>query len=271
MSPTTRFKKRHPCHARRRTWARGATSLLGRAMFAAMIAGIPAIGIAAQQVGVFYPNIPGELLLENEHVVVQRFIIEPGQWEGIHSHPGNQIAVRIKGGLWAGRRGGREVSRMTEPSKDGSVGWMEAIDLSEQHESGNVGDTPIDLVWITLKPCEPLSNHTVGLFYPDIPVELLLENDRVVVQKFVIEPGEWEGIHSHAGSQVYVHIKGGNWAGRLGGREVYRQTEPSKDGSVGWLDAIDLSEGHNSGNVGDTTMELVYMTLKACRPFDLAP
>ena len=85
MSPITRFKKRHPCHARRRTWARTAASVLGRAMFVAMIAGIPAIDIVAQQVGVFYPNIPGELLLENEHVVVQSFTIEPGQWEGIHS------------------------------------------------------------------------------------------------------------------------------------------------------------------------------------------
>jgi len=28
---------------------------------------------------------------------------------------------------------------------------MEAIDLSEEHESGNVGDTTIDLVWVTLK------------------------------------------------------------------------------------------------------------------------
>jgi len=28
---------------------------------------------------------------------------------------------------------------------------MEAIDISEAHESGNVGDTTIDLVWVTLK------------------------------------------------------------------------------------------------------------------------
>ncbi len=265
MPPTNRLKTMHTGHTRRRRWAAAAARVVGRAMFAALIAGLPAIGVAAQQTGVFYPEIPGELLLENEYVVVQRFIIKPGQWEGIHSHPGNQIAVRVKGGLWAGRRGGREVYRMTEPSKDGSVGWMEAIDPSEQHESGNVGDTPIDLVWITLKPCEPLANHTVGLFYPDIPVELLLENERVVVQRFVIEPGQWEGIHSHAGNQVYVHIRGGIWAGRSGGREVYRGP-PSEQGSAGWLDAIPLSDGHDSGNVGDTTMELVYVTLKACRP-----
>ena len=31
------------------------------------------------------------------------------------------------------------------------TGWMEAIDIGEEHESGNVGDTTIDLVWVTLK------------------------------------------------------------------------------------------------------------------------
>ena len=266
MSPTTRFKKRHPCHARRRTWARAAASLLGRAMFAAMIAGIPAIGIVAQQVGVFYPNIPGELLLENEHVVVQRFIIEPGQWEGIHSHPGNQIAVRIKGGLWAGRRGGREVSRMTEPTKDGSVGWMRAIDLSEQHESGNVGDAPIDLIWITLKPCDPTSSDAVGQVYPEVPAEVLLDNDRVLVQRFVTQPGQWQGVHSHPGNQVFVHVRGGEWTIRRATGETVSYAE---SGSAGWWERVDLSEAHDTANSGDTPIEHILVNLKPCGPLDL--
>jgi hypothetical protein len=36
-------------------------------------------------------------------------------------------------------------------SADGSVGWMDAVDLSEQHESGNTGNTTIELIWVTLK------------------------------------------------------------------------------------------------------------------------
>ena len=36
-------------------------------------------------------------------------------------------------------------------SETGSVGWYDAVDSSEGHESGNTGDTTIDLVWITLK------------------------------------------------------------------------------------------------------------------------
>ncbi len=31
--------------------------------------------------------------------------------------------------------------------------------------------------------------------YPNIAGEVVFENDRVLVQKFVLQPGEWEGIH----------------------------------------------------------------------------
>ncbi len=95
-----------------------------------------------------YPNIPGEVLIDNDHVVVQRFIVEPGAWEGIHSHPGKQIYIHVRGGEWTERGGGKET---VGNSAAGSVGWMDAIDLSEQHESGNTGDTTIELIWVTLK------------------------------------------------------------------------------------------------------------------------
>ena len=45
-----------------------------------------------------YPNIEGEVLLENDKVVVQRFIFPPGQWEGVHSHPPDQLYIHLKGG-----------------------------------------------------------------------------------------------------------------------------------------------------------------------------
>jgi len=100
-----------------------------------------------------YPNLAdpdGEVVFENEHVVLQRLIVGPGEWEGIHSHPGNQLYVHIKGGLWSGRERG-EVTYVGPPDLDGSVGWMDAIDLSVAHESGNTGNTTIDLIWVTLK------------------------------------------------------------------------------------------------------------------------
>ena len=98
-------------------------------------------------------------------------------------------------------------------------------------------------------------------YYPNIPGELLLENDKLVVQRFIIQPGQWEGIHSHPGNQIYVHIDGGEWSGRIGGKSEY-SGEIDEDGSVGWMDAIPLSAGHDSGNTGNTPIDIIYVTLK---------
>ena len=38
-----------------------------------------------------YPNLDdpdGEVVLTNDHVVLQRLVVPAGEWEGIHSHPG---------------------------------------------------------------------------------------------------------------------------------------------------------------------------------------
>jgi quercetin dioxygenase-like cupin family protein len=212
-----------------------------------------------------YPNLDdpdGDVLLDNEHVVVQRFIVPPGEWEGIHAHPGNQVYVHVVGGVWSGRAGG-EATYNDSVSETGAIGWMERIPLSEGHESGNTGDTPIDLVWVTLKGEGPIrpDAELEPQVYPNIPLEMLLENDRVIVQRVQVEPGQWEGIHSHPGNQVFIHIKGGTWAGRRGGVQSPTTTH-REDGAVGWMDAIDLSEEHESGNVGETTIDLVWITLK---------
>jgi len=207
-------------------------------------------------------NSGGEVLLENEHVVLQRFVVGPGEWEGLHAHPGNQVYVHVKGGEWSGRAGG-EPTYSGSVSEDGSVGWMAPIPLSEGHESGNTGDAPIDLIWVTLKgdaPIAPEVEHSPQI-YPNIPLELLLENDRVIVQRVQIEPGQWEGVHAHPGNQVFIHIKGGTWSGRRGGVQS-PPSPPRATGAVGWMDAIDLGEGHESGNTGDTTIDLVWITLK---------
>ena len=99
----------------------------------------------------YYPNIPGEVLLENDKVVVQRFIFPPGVWEGIHSHPPDQLYIHIKGGEWTVKFGDSIKTYPASMSPDGSVGWYGPVSLSQRHESMNSGDEPIDLIWVTLK------------------------------------------------------------------------------------------------------------------------
>lgn len=212
-----------------------------------------------------YPNLEnprGEVLLENEHVVLQRFILNPGEWEGIHSHPGNQLWILINGGESSARAGGEYTYRgaISEP---GSVGWMDAIQLSEGHESGNTGDTPMELLWVTLKGDGPITPEAEPepVFYPNIPLESLFENELVIVQRVIVEPGEWEGVHAHPGNQAYVHINGGEWSTRRGGVQL-SPSGFSETGSVAWMNAIPISEQHQSGNTGDTTIDLIWITLK---------
>ena len=212
-----------------------------------------------------YPNLEdsdGEVILENEHVVLQKLIVGPGEWEGIHSHPGNQIYVHIKGGFWSGRLGG-EIEYEREFDEDGSVGWMDAIPIEAGHESGNSGDEAIELIYVTLKGDKPIFPEVdrVPQIYPNTPLQLILENERLIVQRVKVKPGEWEGIHSHSGGQIYIHIQGGMWSERRGG-VLYPGTEITKTGAVGWMDEISLDVAHESGNTGDTVIDLIWVTLK---------
>lgn len=124
---------------------------------------------------------------------------------------------------------------------------------------------------ILLASCAtPKSQNPFLLVYPDLEGdyrygEVVLENENVILQKLIVGAGQWEGVHSHPGNQLYVHIRGGEWSGKLNGEFEY-YGEIDEDGSVGWMDAIPESAGHNSGNTGDNDIELIYVTLKKDTP-----
>jgi quercetin dioxygenase-like cupin family protein len=212
-----------------------------------------------------YPNLDdsgGRVVLTNDYVVLQRLVVPAGEWEGVHSHPGNQIFVHIKGGEWSGRLGS-EYEYREIASPDGEIGWMDAIPLSAGHDSGNTGDTPIDLIYVTLKrdaPIAPDADHVPQL-YPDVATELLLHNHRMIVQRVILEPDQWTGIHSHPGNQVYIQIRGGSWSQRQGGEQA-APTALMEPGAATWVDAVAISAGHDEGNTGDTTLEFVVVTIK---------
>jgi hypothetical protein len=204
----------------------------------------------------------GRVILTNEHVVLQRLVVPAGEWEGVHSHPGNQLYVHVKGGYWSGKMAG-EMVYSHELSETGSIGWMDAIAFSEGHNSGNTGEVPIDLIWITSKSGIPLTpeKDLAPQVYPNIPLEVKLENNLMIVQRGTIDPGQWTGPHSRSGNQIYILIKGGNLSERQEGEEAPASPFLG-DGTPGWLDATPLSEAHNFGNTGETTIDLVLITIK---------
>lgn len=208
-----------------------------------------------------YADLTGTIALENERVLVQRFIIQPGQSTGHNAHAAHQLEIFVKGGVLTSRTG-----RSTF-WPDGRVVWLE--DAGHDQGSTNTGHAPIELVWITLKRAESTSRPVVSgqkpkygyLNYPNIPGEDVLENDQVIVQRFKMNPGEWEGIHAHNPNTFYIFIKGGQW---LSKSKTNPQGVPGSaaDGLVAWMDTIDMSEEHQSGNTGTNSTEVVWVALK---------
>ena len=62
----------------------------------------------------------------------------------------------------------------TSQSPSGEIGWSDtATEMSEMHESGNTGDEPIDLIWVSLKPgcmVEPGDVQPAQPVASDVPV-----------------------------------------------------------------------------------------------------
>ena len=121
--------------------------------------------------------------MDNDRIVVQKFVIPPGMWEGHHTHSGNQLWVQMTDGEWTSHADRTKVSRV----KAGAVGWLPPADHPENDEGSiNTGSTPIELVWVTLKPHTATASEIAAmkgyrLVYPEIPGELVLENDQLVV------------------------------------------------------------------------------------------
>lgn len=209
-----------------------------------------------------YADVSGTTVLDNPRVVVQKFTIQPGQSTGFHNHAGNQLLVFVKGGVLTSKATGRSAVW-----PDGRVVWQG--DERGDDGSTNTGSAAIELVWATIKPVKPgavtpASGHEPRygyLNYPNLPGEDVLENGRVIVQRFKLKPGQWEGVHAHNPNTFYIFIKGGQWLSKS--KEHPEGVAGSAtDGAVAWMDAIDLADQHQSGNTGTTTAEVVWVALK---------
>jgi hypothetical protein len=195
--------------------------------------------------------------LDNPRVLVEKYKVEPGQWLGAASGP--RLLVFINDATVSTQAG------RTALWKAGRVWWQSAArDASETLASGNTnsGSSAIDLVSVTLRPVATAEPAYEYLHYPNIPGEDLFENDRVIVQRFLVNPGQWEGVHAHCPNMLYIHVKGGRWAARSYSEPEPIHAEPAADGSVGWMPTIGIEQGHESGNVGDEPIDLIWVTLK---------
>ena len=85
------------------------------------------------------------VLLENQHVRVLEYRIEPGQKEEWHTHP-PKVSYIVSGGTLRITTAGGESFVVTEDS-DNAV-WMGAVD---RHFGENIGSTPVRIVLVEIK------------------------------------------------------------------------------------------------------------------------
>ncbi len=194
-----------------------------------------------------YPNLTSNVVFENDQLIAQHVTAEPGVWAGEHSHSGDQIAVVLKGGEEIQREGGEETKRTFA---DGEV---IAVEPTAAHDHMFSGDGA-EFVLITLAPGQP--GNATAQNYPNRPAEVVFENDRVIAQRMIGEPGQWVGEHAHTGSQLVVVTKGGTLTYREGGEETERT---STDGEVFM---VEPTAAHDHAVTGDSSLESIVITLK---------
>ncbi len=102
-----------------------------------------------------YPNIKGDLVFEDERVIVQRFRLEPGQWEGLHTHPEHQLVIVLKDTEKVVSTFGDKEYFFTNEDVDNSIPsafWRPGpVSLEDKHNSGNLGGRTLEWIAITFK------------------------------------------------------------------------------------------------------------------------
>src|SRR5262249_42633064 len=85
---------------------------------------------------------------------------------------------------------------------------------------------------------------------------LLLDNSRVLVEQFELQPGQSTGRHSHPSDQLLVFVKGGVLRSVATGRATLW-----RDGRVVWQSSNDPAD-EGSQNVGTESIVMIAVTLK---------
>ena len=205
-----------------------------------------------------FENLQGEVVLDNPRVTVEKFVLQPGQNTGKQSHRLDQLWVFVKGGVLTSE--GRAVLW-----RDGRVLWRRAADRPDEG-STNTGTTPIEVICVNLKPWPSTTTSTASRRsvsqLPEHPgrgspgersgdrAALHRESRRVGGSSC---PSPRYALHPH---------QGWAWAVKTSPSRSIRYPNASPDGEVGWMPTIDLSVGHQSGNVGKEPIDLIWVTLK---------
>ena len=86
-----------------------------------------------------------EVLVENDHVRVVRYDLDPGESDTWHTHPA-KVSVVVSGGTLVITTADGEKFEVLEET--GSASWMAPLG---EHFATNIGDSPVQIVLVEVK------------------------------------------------------------------------------------------------------------------------
>lgn len=191
------------------------------------------------------------LKFENEYVRVFDVAVPPGDTTLFHVHANDYLFVSIGDANLKAEVMGNQPGNLI--LKDGEVRYTKA---TITHRIANLAKETFRNITIeVLKspggqtgPTEQaqIANHT-----------LLLENERVRVERLILEPGQSTNMHEHSLSGLGVAVSGAKVMIEVPGQKP--QTVEFKPGEFRWHDG---KIAHNLKNIGKTRFEAVDIEWK---------
>lgn len=188
------------------------------------------------------------LKFENARTRVFDVIVEPGDETLFHTHSNDYVFVMIgDAALKAEVMGSPQVDMLM---KNGEVRYTKS---TVTHRVKNVGSA--DFRNITIEILGSATGSSARL--PAIAGHtLVLENDRVRVERVLLEPGQSTGVHTHSLAGLGVAVSGGKIEIETQGQ---KQTSELKPGEFRWRDG---AVTHSLKNVGDRRFEALDIEWK---------
>jgi quercetin dioxygenase-like cupin family protein len=210
--------------------------------------------------------MPPRVVLNIPRVLILRWKLAPGERTSDCAGTVDRIEIVVSGS------GERESAADGRVTADVGPGWASYAPTSgSAYFFANTGSAPLDVVSVELvsgisgktvppglKPGEVPPSQARLVTDRVVPSDILVNNDRIKMVRWIFQPGECSPIHIHALDHVYVVIRGSKI------REITGQGKTNDDQQETGRVAFSPARGkiHSFANLGNSTYEMVSIELK---------
>lgn len=218
---------------------------------AALVVAVSLLGPALQSPVPVTSEPRHHLKLENEYVRVFDVNVPPGDTTLFHIHSNDYLSVSIGDAKLKAEVLGNAPADLV--MKDGEVRFTKA---TITHRVTNAGPAPFRNITVEVLKSPPAPGNSLTV--ETIPGHTsVLENDRVRVERLILEPGQSVAMHTHFFSGLGVIVSGGKIVQQSPGARP--QTIEFKSGDFRWHTGPVI---HSIKNVGRTRFEAVDIEWK---------